>query len=119
MENIDKNYDELLQSEGGMFLMELETAMRSAEELIAASTVDESLKKKCLEILHSLHDAAKDDPEQIDPYNLARVCMIQLTDILNDTDGEQSTLYNALKEIVLRARNSAKKWPWPPASPNA
>ena len=82
MENIDKNYDELLQSEGGMFLMELETAMRSAEELIAASTVDESLKKKCLEILHSLHDAAKDDPEQIDPYNLARVCMIQLTDIL-------------------------------------
>ncbi len=112
--------EKLLETEAGMFLMEMEKLGQEAEEFIGASTVSEELKGKCREVIKRLQKNAREQfnkPERMitDPYDLARYAASELYTFLDlKNDPEQETLFTGLRDVILKARSSAKGWQWPP-----
>lgn len=111
--------EELLETEAGMFFMEMEKLISETTELIDASTVDDVIKHGCKDVIHRLkerteNELPKSELYRSDPADLARVAVTELLQLLDYSDPEKNSLFDALKGVILKARNSAKGWQWPP-----
>jgi hypothetical protein len=105
--------ENFLDSEGGMFQMEITNTIHEAEEAIEISDVDDVKKVKVREILKNLViDAGKKRNE--DPYDTARYAIEQLLSTLNTKDAAENNLFVTVRDVILKARSSAKGWEWPP-----
>ena len=100
-------------TDGEMFEAELGRGMEHLSELIDASVVSPEKKDACRAIIEQLKDRASRERQNGDPYEIARGAVETLLDTLNTKDAEEDTLFEGLKEGILKARNTAKGWPWP------
>jgi hypothetical protein len=101
--------DNLLDTEAGMFLMEIVQNVENAEELIGASEVSDEIKEKCRKIVGELVTKAKTET-RVDIYDHCRSALVKLLDVLDQEQEEQKQLYEALRSVILGARDSAKGW---------
>ena len=109
--------EELLETDNGRFLFELRRISNDIEEYMGAAKVNWEIKKKCRAIIDNLKERAKDEVDKenrhleiVVPYDLARSTLNQLLDILDSENQEQHALYEALKDIILKVRDSAMGW---------
>ena len=90
--------------------MEITNTIGGAYELIDASGVDEEIKEKCRIILRKLVSDAEVEKDKLDPYILCRGALIQLSDLLRGFVDEHAQLFEGLKVVILKARDSVKGW---------
>ncbi|MBA3733252.1 hypothetical protein H0W91_02655 [Patescibacteria group bacterium] len=100
----------ILDTEGGMFQMEIMTIMPEALQLIEISQVNEEIKEKCKLILDDFVKVVKFEKDKIDPYILSKGPVIKLLDLLDEKDDEQKQLFESLRDVILKARDSVKGW---------
>lgn len=101
----------LLDTEAGMFFLEISEKVNGAYELIDASNIDESKKEKCREILKKLlEDADREKEKNVSPADTARYAVAGLVNILSDKNDEENQLFEAMKGVILGARNSVLSW---------
>lgn len=101
----------LLDTEAGMFFLEISGKIKGAHELIDASLIDEDKKGRCREVLVKLlenADRAKEKNEN--PYDLSRPYIVELLNILDKNNDEENQLFEAVKGVILGARNSVLGW---------
>lgn len=110
MKNRNESPNILLDTEGGMFQMEIGDKVNDARELIEASTVSETIKNECRKILDELVVLAKEKKDKVDVADLCRSAVVKLLNLLDQTDSEQEQLFESVKMVILNARNSAKGW---------
>jgi hypothetical protein len=103
---------ELLKSDSGMFYMEISDKVKDAYELIEASTVTDEKKDKCREILETLLKEAKIASERDwgGVYDTARSAVERLINILSNSDVEENTLFESLRGVILKSRDSVLSW---------
>jgi hypothetical protein len=102
--------DDMLNTEGGMFLIEITNTIGEAEELIEISTVGDEIKEKCRVILRELLRRTELEKERTDPYDVSRATVVALLDLLGTKDDEQHELFKSLRGVILKARDSVKGW---------
>ncbi len=107
MKGFSENFKE---TEGGIFLSEINRAINDAYELIEISKVDDGVKSQCREFLKNLLEDAEKQKDKEDVYDISRICLLNLISVLDKDDDEQNQLFESIKEIILRARNLAKGW---------
>jgi len=101
----------LLDTEAGMFFLEISEKVNDAYELIDASNIDETKKVECRRILAKmLENADKQKTKDDHPADLARPYIVSLLNLLGNNDAEENQLFEALKGVILGARNSVLSW---------
>ena len=100
--------EENLESELGMFHMEITSLSKDAYELIEISKVSELQKEKCNEILDQLiQNSIKKDQKVVD---LCYYAVLQLKNVLSSSDDEENQLFEGVRGVVYKARDSALGW---------
>ncbi len=110
MENKSEFNENFLNTEGGMFQLEIIEKIKEAEDFVDISTIDDEVKEKCREILKKLVQESVEQRDKISPIDLCRNAITQLIDILNQKDEEQNQLFEAIKGVIYKARNSVLGW---------
>lgn len=118
MGKMEMSIDEQLKylgTETGRFLLEIDKAYPDIELYISASNVSDIIKDKCRKIISDFREDLKNTAilvNRVPIYDHIAIdllfgCLAQLLNVLDEKDAEQTSLYKALKEVVLRARGSA------------
>jgi len=110
--------EKLLETESGMFLLEIERISPEIEAYIETSYVSTEIKDKCRKIIVNLSEKIKEEIELenrtrytiLHPYDLARNAISELLNLLGNQDKEQSSLFEVLRNLILEARNSSVGW---------
>jgi hypothetical protein len=101
----------LLDTEAGMFFLEISEKVNGAYELIDASNIDEAKKAECRKILERLvENAEKQKENSVHPYDLARPYIESLLVLLDKDNNEENQLFEAVRNIILNARDSVLSW---------
>lgn len=102
--------DSILNNEGGMFQMEITNTIGEAKDLIEISTINEEIKEKTRVILQKLITNAETQIDKVGPYDLCRNTIAQLLNLLDQNDNEQRQLFENVRDVILKARNSVYGW---------
>lgn len=101
----------LLDTEAGMFFLEITGKIKDAYDLIDASLITEDKKERCREVLVKLLENADRQKEKNDhPYDLSRPYIESLLNVLDKDNDEENQLFEAIKNVILGARNSVLSW---------
>jgi hypothetical protein len=106
--------DVALETEIGMFEMEIAGSIQEISGLIEISRISDDLKKKCdssvQEFVEEIKKEGQRPMHERDIYDLCRGILGQLYGLLNHKDDEERQLFESIKDIVLKARDSVKGW---------
>ncbi|MFA6536379.1 MAG: hypothetical protein WCT25_03025 [Candidatus Paceibacterota bacterium] len=121
MKNPQESAENLLETEIGMFHLEMPRLEAEANEIIEISNVSDELKGKFRVVLGDLVaetlkevKSPEDSAFGADPYDLSRSAVSRLIQLVDERDHEQNELFEAVKSVIWKTCYSAKKWKWPP-----
>ncbi len=100
---------EILESETGRFLLELQNSREDISLLIDASVVPEELKtefRSTVDTLISDLEKQQSMPSQTSTFAFSRHAIIHLLSIVSKKDKEQYHLFETVRNAILRAENS-------------
>lgn len=106
--------EDILDTEEGMFQLEISNTIGDAKDLVEASLVSDEIKEKCMSVLDHLVVRVADNRDKMDPYGISRGTVSELLKALDVKDEEQRQLFESVKEVIWKACYSVKGWEWPP-----
>lgn len=90
--------------------MEINDTIGEAEGLVDISRVSDETKEKCKHILQEFLRRVELEKDKIDIYDLCRTVISDLLILLDGKDDEHKQLFESLRDVILKARDSVKGW---------
>jgi len=116
-QSLDQAANELLKTEKGMFLLELDRVKPEIMICIESAHVDEKLKddfKKVLENLRSrtFEEMKREEyrKDEFNTYDMARWAITQLLDLVKNEGKEADDLFILVRDLIWKTIDSIKGW---------
>jgi hypothetical protein len=111
--------EELLKTEKGRFLLELDRLTPEVDICIQAVRVDDKLKEEFRKSFKTFREnvisaVQKEEivhiSNEVDIYDMARGCVTKILNLIDISNKEQLDLFRLVRNLILEARDSAKGW---------